>query len=167
MRKVILNVCMKSLNPIEGYRLLAWFCLTSELWVIEFHWGSSLHHVLESTLFICVNTACCAEMGSRSRLILRVWLHTEGRSSIIGLILVRTSQFTAGTTTFRQCPPWKILFSWRVWGGLGDVSSWADSSRGRGLILQATTSPVTEGVLRFFNHFRLCLGQILRTRSGL
>ena len=167
MRKVILNVCMKSLNPIEGYGLLTWLRLRSELWVIEFHRRSSLHHVLESTLFLRVHTACCAEMGSRSRLVLRVWLHTEGRSSIIGLILVRTSQFTAGTASLRQGPPWEILFSWWVRWGLGNVSAWADSCRGRGLVLQTTASPVTEGILRFFYHFRLCLGQVLRPRSGL
>ena len=85
--------------------------LSSELRVIEFHRGSSLHHVLESSLFLSVHTACCAEVGSRSRLVLRVWLHAEGRSSIISLILVRASQFTAGTATLRQGPPWEVLFS--------------------------------------------------------
>ena len=66
MRKVILNVCMKSLNPIEGYGLLNGLRLSSELRVIEFHRGSTLHHVLESSLFLSVHTACCAEVGSRS-----------------------------------------------------------------------------------------------------
>ena len=141
--------------------------LSSELRVIEFHRRSTLHNVLESSLFLSVHTACCAEVGSRSWLVLGVWLHTEGRSSIISLILVRASQFTAGTATLRQGPPWEVLFSWWVRGGLGDVSAWADSCRGRGLVLQTTASPVTEGILRFFYHFRLCLGQVLRPRSGL
>lgn len=102
---------MKSLNPIEGKGMLPGLRLSSELRVIEFHRGSSLHHVLENSLFRSMRTACCAEVGSRSRLVLRVLLHTEGRSSIIGLILVRTSQFTAGTATLRQGPPWEVLFS--------------------------------------------------------
>jgi hypothetical protein len=145
-----------------------WLQLLSELRVIELNWRTSLHHVFESTLFICVRTACCPEVCSWGRLVLRMGLRAKGRTSVIGLVLVRLSQLTARTASLWKGPPREVLFGWRVWWGLWHIAAGANRSWGRGLVLQTSpSSSITEGVLRLLNHFWPCLREVLRAWSGL
>ena len=122
------------------------------------------HLVLKGSKLACMIAAASAEMRLCRRSILRDGLFVEARACIVCLMLVKLFGQSFTRCSLRESPARHVLLLRSVGRELRGVPTRTNRCRSGRVILESTTSAVTEGVLGCTLQLRLILWVVLRAR---
>ena len=130
--------------------------LYSPLRMIEFNSSTSLHHILECSLFWTIIPTTGSKMAHTGVMVLWVGLSTNTRSSVIGLILVNSLKVCLGSSSLGQSPTREVLFVTWICTSFRNISAWSNWAWCGGLVLQclSTTSTISKSIVWSLLDFR-------------